>query len=112
MENEKDLKTKLVEKEKELQKKCEEIKNQSTVPSIETDAASLSKAMSEVNLKYVELTRLKQQNKNLEEIALKKEQEKKEIEEKMLRSNKLEYQVNKAGGWPNGLARGQTYDLG
>ena len=30
----------------------------------------------------------------------------------MSRSNELEYQVNKVGGWPNGLARVQTYDLG
>ena len=38
--------------------------------------------MSQVNLKDVELTGLKQQNKNLEEISLKKEQENKEVEEK------------------------------
>ena len=31
---------------------------------------------------------------------------------KMSRTNESEYQVNKAGVWPNGLARGQTYDLG
>ena len=60
IESEKDLKTKLAAKEKELQEKCEEVKYQSTVPSIETDVASLSKAISQVNLKDVELTRLKQ----------------------------------------------------
>ena len=38
--------------------------------------------MSQVNLKDVELTGLKQQNKNLKEITLKREQEKKEVEEK------------------------------
>ena len=60
IENEKDLKSKLVAKEKELQEKCEEIENQFVVPSIEIDATSLSKAMSHVNLKGVELTGLKQ----------------------------------------------------
>ena len=59
IENEKDLKTKLAVREKELQEKCEEVKNQSIVPSIEIDSASVSKAMSQVNLKYVELTGLK-----------------------------------------------------
>ena len=73
IENEKDLRTKLETREKELQEKCEEVKNQITVPSVETDATSLSKAMSQVNLKDVELTGLKQHNKNLEEIILKRE---------------------------------------
>ena len=82
MENEKDLKTKLAAREKQLQEKCEEVKNQSIVPSVETDEASLAKAMSQVNLKDVELTDLKQQNQNLEKTISKKEQEKKEIEEK------------------------------
>ena len=36
--------------------------------------------MSQVNLKDVELTRLNQQNQNLEETILKREQEKKEVE--------------------------------
>ena len=37
--------------------------------------------MSQVKLKYVELTGLKQQNKNIEEITLKREKEKKKVEE-------------------------------
>ena len=82
IENEKDLRTKLATREKESQEKYEEVKNQSTVPSVETDATSLSKAMSQVKLKYEELTGLKQQNKNLEEVTLKREQEKKKVEEK------------------------------
>ena len=81
IENEKDLKTKLAAREKELQEKCEEVKNKFTVPSVEIDATSLSKAMSQVNLKDVELIDLKQWNKNLEETILKREQEKKEVEE-------------------------------
>ena len=52
---------KLATKEKELQEKCEQVKNQYVAPSIETDETSLSKAMSQVNLKDVELIELKQQ---------------------------------------------------
>ena len=37
--------------------------------------------MSQVKLKYVEFTGLKQQNKNIEEITLKREKEKKKVEE-------------------------------
>ena len=97
IENEKDLKTKLAAREKELQEKCEEVKNQSAVPFVETYATSLCKAMSQVNLKDVELIELKKHNKNLEEKILKREQENKEVEEKcqelMNRNTKLTKQV-------------------
>ena len=63
----------MVAKEKELQKKYEEVKNQSIVPSIEADATSISEAMSQVNMKDIEITGLKQQNQNLEEINMKRE---------------------------------------
>ena len=53
--------------------------------------------MSQVNLKDVELTELKQHNQNLEETISKKEQEKKEVEEKYQeltnRNTKLTKQV-------------------
>ena len=53
--------------------------------------------MSQVNCKYVELIELKQKNKNLEETILKREQEKKEVEEKcqelMNQNTKLTKQV-------------------
>ena len=58
-ENEKNLKTKLAVREKQLQEKCEEVKNQSIVPSVETNATSLSKAMSQVKMEDVELIGLK-----------------------------------------------------
>ena len=51
IESEKDLKAKLAAKEKELQEKCEEVKNQSIVLSVKIDATSLSKAMYQVNLR-------------------------------------------------------------
>ena len=63
--------------EKELQEKGEVVEILAIIPTIETDTTSLSNAMSQVKLMDVELTGLKQQNKNLEGIALKKEDEKK-----------------------------------
>ena len=51
VESEKDLKAKLVAKEKELQEKYERVKNQSPVLSTKVDTTSLSKAMYEVQLK-------------------------------------------------------------
>ena len=82
VESEKDIKAKLVAKEKELHEKCEEVKNKYIVPFVDVDATSLSREMSQVKLKGVELTGLKQQNQNLEEISLKKEEEKKKLEER------------------------------
>ena len=76
-ESEEDLKVKLATKEKELQEKVEVVEILATMPNVEIDTTSLSNAMSQVNLRDVELTGLKQQNKNLEDMALKKEKEKK-----------------------------------
>ena len=96
MENEKDLKTKLETREKELQENFEEVKNKFTVPSVEIDATSLSKAMSQVNLKDVELKELTEQEFRRDNF------EKRTREEgsrgKMSRTNELEYQISKAGG--------------
>ena len=68
-------------KEKELQEEYERIKNQSTILSAEVDTTSPFEEMSQVKLEEVDLTRLKQQNQNLEDIYLKKEEEKKKLEE-------------------------------
>ena len=73
-ESEEDLKATLASKEKELQEKCEEVENPAIIPNVETDTTSLSNAMLHVKLKDVELTGLKQQNKNLEDMDLKKEE--------------------------------------
>ena len=62
VESEKDLKAKLATKEKELHEKFERVKSQYIVPSVEVDTTSLYEAMSQVKLKEVELTGLKQQN--------------------------------------------------
>ena len=58
------------------------MENPATIPNVETETTSLSKAMSQVKLKDVELTGVKQQNKNLEDMALKKEEGKKKLEER------------------------------
>ena len=73
---------KLVDKEKELLEKGEVMEIPSTMPNVETDTTSLFKAMSHVNLRDVELTGLKLQNKNLEDMDLKKEEESKKLEER------------------------------
>ena len=48
----------------------------------EADTSSVSNVMSQIGLKYTELTKLKQQIKELEEEKAKEEQEKGKIEEK------------------------------
>ena len=80
--------------------------------SVEVDTTSISEEMSQVKLKEVELIGLKQQNQNLEDISLKKRRRKEEARGEMSRINKPKCQVNKAGDWTNGLARGQAFDLG
>ena len=56
------------------------MENLATIPNVETYTTSLSHAISEGKLKDVDLTGVKQQNKNLEDMALKKEEEKKKLE--------------------------------
>ena len=51
----------------------------STMLNVDTNTTSLSNAMSQVKLRDVELTGLKLQNKNLEDMASKKEEEKKKL---------------------------------
>ena len=69
-------------KEKELHENYQRVKNQSIVPSVEVDTTSLSEAMYQVKMKDVELTGLKKQNQNPKDIPLKKEEEKKKLEER------------------------------
>ena len=59
-EREKELKATLAIKEKELQEKCTKIAIQLVSVAGEVDTSSLSKAMSQIGLKYIELTKLKQ----------------------------------------------------
>ena len=69
-------------KEKEFQEKCTKIAIQLISVAGEVDTSSLSKAMSQIGLKYIELTKLKQQLKELEEEKEKEGQEKEKIGEK------------------------------
>ena len=66
-ESEKELKATLETKEKELQEKCTEIAIKLVNVAGEVDTSSLSKALSQIGLKDIELTKLKQQIKDLEE---------------------------------------------
>ena len=74
-ESEEGLKFKLATHEKELQEKGEVMEISAIVPNTKTNTASLASAMSQVKLRDVELTGLKMQNKNLEDIASKREEE-------------------------------------
>ena len=66
-------------------------------PSIQTSADSLSQAMSQVSLRDMEITGLNNQNKILEDIVVKREQERKKSENKCKElideNNKLTKQV-------------------
>ena len=72
-QREKELKATLATKEKEIQEKCTKMAIQSVNVAREVDTSSLSKAMSQIGLKDTELTKLKQQIKELEEEKEKEE---------------------------------------
>ena len=79
--------------EKELKEKNEQ-QVQVISPSVQSGADSLSQAMSQVSLKNLEISILKNQNKNLEDIAEKRENERNKLEDKceelVEKNNKLE----------------------
>ena len=78
-EKEKDFETKHEELWKELKEKDKEQQVPFISSSIQSGTNSLSQAMSQVSLKALEVTGLKKQNKNLEDIAEKKEHERKKV---------------------------------
>ena len=96
-ENENALKTKQAELEKELQEKNKEQEVQIISPSIQSGADSLSRDMSQVSIKDMEIAGLNNQNKNLEDIAVKREQQRKVLENRckdlVVQNNKLTKQV-------------------
>ena len=77
-----ELEKKLQGKEKELQEKEKELECRIIPPSTESREQTISQAMSQVSLKELELVGLKNQNKNLESLSLKREQERKVWEAK------------------------------
>ena len=73
---EKSFETKQEELEKELKEKNKEKQVKVISPFVQSGTDSLSQAMSQVSLKYLEIIGLKNQNKNLEDIDEKKEKRK------------------------------------
>ena len=94
---EKDFETKQAELEKGLKEKNKDQQVQVIWPSVQSSAYSLSLAMSQVSLRYLEITGLKNQNKILEDIVEKREHERKKFEYKckelVEKNNKLAKQV-------------------
>ena len=82
VESEKTLKGKYDELEKKLQEKEKELEVRIISPSVELGEKSIVRARSQVSLKELEIVGLRNQNNNLENISLKKEQERKAWEDK------------------------------
>ena len=82
VESEKTLKVKSDELENKLQEKEKELESRIIPPSTEYGEQTIVQAMSQVSLKELELVGLKNQNKNMENVALNREQERKAWEEK------------------------------
>ena len=82
VESEKTLKEKHDELEKKLQEKDKELEGRIISPSAESGEQSLVQAMSQVNFKELEIVGLRNKKKNLENLALKREQERKAWEAK------------------------------
>ena len=68
-----ELEKKLQEKEKELQEKEKELESRIIPPSTKSGEKTIIQAMSQVSRKELELVGLKNQNKNMESLALKRE---------------------------------------
>ena len=87
----------LATKKKDLQEKCIEIAIHPVSVVGEVDTNSLSRAMSQIGLKYTELTKLKQQPKELKEEKEKERQEREKVGEKcqdvMQQNSKLSQQL-------------------
>ena len=77
-----EMERKLQEKEKQLQEKEIELEGRIIPPTAESSEKTIVQAMSQVTLKDLELGGLKNQNKNLENLAVKREQERKPWEAK------------------------------
>ena len=73
LESEKTLKAKYDELEKKLQEKEKELESRIIPPSTEFGEQTIVLAMPQVSLKELELVRLKNLNKNMEIMALKRE---------------------------------------
>ena len=99
VEKEEDFETKQVELEKGLKEKNKEQQVQVISPFVQSGADCLSQDMPQVSLKDLEITGLKNQNKNLEDIDEKREKERNTLEDKckdlVEKNNRLEKQVTR-----------------
>ena len=77
VENEKALKKKQAELEKELNEKEKDPEVQIVQPPAQASAESVVKAMSQVILRVLEIVGLKNKNNNIEKLYLKREEERK-----------------------------------
>ena len=77
-----ELENKMQEKEKELQEKEKELESRIIPSFTESGEQTIVQARSQVSLKELELVGLKNQNKNMEILALKREKERKAWEAK------------------------------
>ena len=67
-----EMERKLQEKEKQPQEKEKELEGIIVPPTVESNEQTIIQSMSQVSLKYLELARLKNQNKNMENLAVKR----------------------------------------
>ena len=82
VENEKSLKEKKAELEKELNEKGKDLELQIISPPAQVNTYYVVQSMSQVSLRNLEIIGLKNQNKNLDNLALKREEERKIWESK------------------------------
>ena len=109
------MEMKLHEKETQLQEKEKELVLRIIPPTAKSSEQTIVQAMSQVILKYLQLTGLENQNKNLENLALQREQERKPREAKyqaweakcqelQTKNNKLLKFVDKEKQWQKYMA--------
>ena len=82
VETEKNMKEKFEDMEKKLQDKEKELESRIIPTTAQSIEQSIVQLMSQVIIKGLELTRLRNQNKNLENLEVQREQERKTLEKK------------------------------
>ena len=82
VETEKNMKEKIEDMEKKLQDKEKELESRIIPTTTQSIEQSIVQSMSQVIIKGLELTRLRNQNKNLENLEVQREHERKTWEDK------------------------------
>ena len=100
LESDKSMKEKLEEMERKLQEKEKELELRIIPDVVGSSEHGIVKGMSQVSIKELEITGWKNQNKNLEDIAGKRELERKKLEEKCKelvdKNNKLQNRLQES----------------